>query len=153
MCVFAACKAGFYKAFAGNIKCSKCPPHSFSHSEASALCHCEKGYYRAGKDPPSTACTRQSTSIYPIIRLDAAIALFSTWCHSTQSYIPGLFYVIIVPSVVLASPFSFFFFSSTDTSDHVKKNTKMESIYTRAQISISTKKKYTVHVFQIEGFL
>ncbi|KAI4882003.1 hypothetical protein NFI96_024136, partial [Prochilodus magdalenae] len=52
------CRAGFYKAFAGNIKCSKCPPHSFSHSEASALCHCEKGFYRAGKDPPTTACTR-----------------------------------------------------------------------------------------------
>ncbi|KAK1802962.1 hypothetical protein P4O66_021499 [Electrophorus voltai] len=47
------CRAGFYKAFAGNIKCSKCPPHSFSHTEASTLCHCEGGYHRAGKDPPT----------------------------------------------------------------------------------------------------
>ncbi|XP_046903658.1 ephrin type-A receptor 6-like [Hypomesus transpacificus] len=53
-----ACRPGFYKAFAGNIKCSKCPPHSFSYGEGAALCLCEKGFFRAQKDPPTMACTR-----------------------------------------------------------------------------------------------
>uniref|UniRef100_A0A3Q4GA01 Ephrin type-A receptor 6 n=1 Tax=Neolamprologus brichardi TaxID=32507 RepID=A0A3Q4GA01_NEOBR len=53
-----ACRPGFYKAYAGNIKCSKCPPHSFSYGEASAICRCEKGFFRAEKDPPTMACTR-----------------------------------------------------------------------------------------------
>ncbi|XP_040912600.1 ephrin type-A receptor 6-like isoform X1 [Toxotes jaculatrix] len=53
-----ACHPGFYKAYAGNIKCSKCPPHSFSYGEGSAICRCEKGFFRAEKDPPTMACTR-----------------------------------------------------------------------------------------------
>uniref|UniRef100_A0A669BQL0 Ephrin type-A receptor 6 n=1 Tax=Oreochromis niloticus TaxID=8128 RepID=A0A669BQL0_ORENI len=53
-----ACRPGFYKAYAGNIKCSKCPPHSFSYGDASAICRCEKGFFRAEKDPPTMACTR-----------------------------------------------------------------------------------------------
>uniref|UniRef100_A0AAZ3RSX9 Ephrin type-A receptor 6 n=1 Tax=Oncorhynchus tshawytscha TaxID=74940 RepID=A0AAZ3RSX9_ONCTS len=53
-----ACRPGFYKAFAGNIKCSKCPPHSFSYGEGAAVCHCEKAFYRAERDPPTMACTR-----------------------------------------------------------------------------------------------
>ncbi|XP_032889027.1 ephrin type-A receptor 6 [Amblyraja radiata] len=53
-----ACRPGFYKAFAGNLKCSKCPPHSFSHDDASEVCECEKNYFRAEKDPPTMACTR-----------------------------------------------------------------------------------------------
>ncbi|TMS06235.1 Ephrin type-A receptor 6, partial [Larimichthys crocea] len=53
-----ACHPGFYKAYAGNIKCSKCPPHSFSYIEGADICRCEKGYFRAEKDPPTMACTR-----------------------------------------------------------------------------------------------
>ncbi|XP_053184180.1 ephrin type-A receptor 6-like [Scomber japonicus] len=53
-----ACRPGFYKAFAGNIKCSKCPPHSFSYGEGATICRCEKGFFRAEKDPPTMACTR-----------------------------------------------------------------------------------------------
>ncbi|XP_047193293.1 ephrin type-A receptor 6-like isoform X2 [Scophthalmus maximus] len=53
-----ACHPGFYKAYAGNIKCSKCPPHSFSYGEGAAFCRCEKGFFRAEKDPPTMACTR-----------------------------------------------------------------------------------------------
>ncbi|KPP78886.1 hypothetical protein Z043_101579 [Scleropages formosus] len=53
-----SCRPGFYKAFTGNIKCSKCPPHSFSHEEGASLCHCEAGFFRAEKDPPTMACTR-----------------------------------------------------------------------------------------------
>ncbi|XP_041857056.1 ephrin type-A receptor 6 isoform X2 [Melanotaenia boesemani] len=53
-----ACHPGFYKAYAGNIKCSKCPPHSFSYGQGVSICRCEKGFFRAEKDPPSMACTR-----------------------------------------------------------------------------------------------
>ncbi|KAM4609026.1 ephrin type-A receptor 6-like [Polymixia lowei] len=53
-----ACHPGFYKAFAGNIKCSKCPPHSFSYGEGATICRCEKGFFRTEKDPPTMACTR-----------------------------------------------------------------------------------------------
>ncbi|RVE58142.1 hypothetical protein OJAV_G00206320 [Oryzias javanicus] len=56
-----ACRPGFYKAYAGNIKCSKCPPHSFSYGEGSFICRCEKGFFRAEKDPPTMACTRPPT--------------------------------------------------------------------------------------------
>ncbi|KAM9709734.1 ephrin type-A receptor 6-like [Menidia menidia] len=53
-----ACRPGFYKAYAGNIKCSKCPPHSFSYGQGASICRCEKGFFRAEKDPPTMACTR-----------------------------------------------------------------------------------------------
>ncbi|XP_008401757.1 ephrin type-A receptor 6 [Poecilia reticulata] len=53
-----ACHPGFYKAYAGNIKCSKCPPHSFSYGEGASICRCEKGFFRAEKDPSTMACTR-----------------------------------------------------------------------------------------------
>ncbi|XP_060716649.1 ephrin type-A receptor 6 [Tachysurus vachellii] len=80
-----ACKVGFYKAFAGNIKCSKCPPHSLSHSEASALCHCEKGYYRAGKDPPSTACTRPPSPPRNVVYIMNETALFLQWAPPSDT--------------------------------------------------------------------
>uniref|UniRef100_A0A8D2PT38 Ephrin type-A receptor 3 n=2 Tax=Zosterops TaxID=36298 RepID=A0A8D2PT38_ZOSLA len=57
-CYFAACRAGFYKASAGNVKCAKCPPHSSTYEDASLNCRCEKNYFRSEKDPPSMACTR-----------------------------------------------------------------------------------------------
>ncbi|XP_068593660.1 ephrin type-A receptor 6-like [Cebidichthys violaceus] len=54
----AACHPGFYKAYAGNTKCSKCPPHSVSYGEGAAICRCETGFFRAERDPPTMACTR-----------------------------------------------------------------------------------------------
>ncbi|XP_059743672.1 ephrin type-A receptor 6 isoform X4 [Bos taurus] len=65
-----ACRPGFYKAFAGNIKCSKCPPHSLTYVEATSVCQCEKGYFRAEKDPPSMACT--TPSLIGMVRKDWA---------------------------------------------------------------------------------
>ncbi|XP_030327351.1 ephrin type-A receptor 3 isoform X3 [Strigops habroptila] len=53
-----ACRSGFYKASAGNVKCAKCPPHSSTYEDASLNCRCEKNYFRSEKDPPSMACTR-----------------------------------------------------------------------------------------------
>ncbi|XP_016345788.1 ephrin type-A receptor 6-like [Sinocyclocheilus anshuiensis] len=77
LCV--ACRPGFYKAFAGNIKCSKCPPHSSSHTEGSAQCHCEKNYYRASKDPPTMACTRPPSSPRNMVFNINETALFLEW--------------------------------------------------------------------------
>lgn len=57
--LFPACRAGFYKSSLGNMECSKCPPHSFSHYEGSLHCSCEKNYFRAEGDPASMACTRK----------------------------------------------------------------------------------------------
>ncbi|XP_056287257.1 ephrin type-A receptor 6-like isoform X1 [Pseudoliparis swirei] len=54
----AACHPGFYKAYAGNTMCSKCPPHSISYGEGAAICRCETGFFRAERDPPAMACTR-----------------------------------------------------------------------------------------------
>ena len=57
--LFIACQPGFYKASDGNMKCAKCPPHSSTHEEGSVNCRCENNYFRADKDPPSMACTRE----------------------------------------------------------------------------------------------
>lgn len=57
--LFVACRPGFYKASDGNMKCAKCPPHSSTHEDGSVNCRCENNYFRADKDPPSMACTRE----------------------------------------------------------------------------------------------
>ncbi|KAJ8256028.1 hypothetical protein COCON_G00198920 [Conger conger] len=74
-----ACRPGFYKAFAGNIKCSKCPPHSFSYEEGSAFCNCEKGFYRAEKDPPTMACTRPPSPPRNVVFNINETSLFLEW--------------------------------------------------------------------------
>nr|XP_060626592.1 ephrin type-A receptor 6 isoform X1 [Anolis sagrei ordinatus] len=74
-----ACGPGFYKAFAGNIKCSKCPPHSQTFVEATSVCQCEKGYYRAEKDPPTMACTRPPSAPRNIIFNINETALMLEW--------------------------------------------------------------------------
>lgn len=80
-----ACRPGFYKAYAGNIKCSKCPPHSFSYGEASAICRCEKGFFRAEKDPPTMACTREYT------RKKRVLSTIVTPCALTIRLTPSVF--------------------------------------------------------------
>ncbi|XP_039770414.1 ephrin type-A receptor 6 isoform X4 [Ornithorhynchus anatinus] len=74
-----ACRPGFYKAFAGNIKCSKCPPHSVTYIEATSVCHCEKGYFRAEKDPPSMACTRPPSAPRNVVFNINETALILQW--------------------------------------------------------------------------
>ncbi|KAJ8252851.1 hypothetical protein GJAV_G00206290 [Gymnothorax javanicus] len=74
-----SCRPGFYKAFAGNIKCSKCPPHSFSYDEGSALCQCEKGFFRAEKDPPTMACTRPPSPPRNVVFNINETSLFLEW--------------------------------------------------------------------------
>ncbi|XP_053937735.1 ephrin type-A receptor 6 isoform X6 [Cuculus canorus] len=74
-----ACRPGFYKAFAGNVKCSKCPPHSSTHIEATSVCQCEKGYFRAEKDPPTMACTRPPSAPRNVIFNINETALMLEW--------------------------------------------------------------------------
>ncbi|XP_048857190.1 ephrin type-A receptor 6-like isoform X1 [Brienomyrus brachyistius] len=73
------CGLGFYKAFPGNIRCSKCPPHSFSLDEGSSLCPCEKGFFRAPKDPPSMACTRPPSPPRNVLFNINETSLFLEW--------------------------------------------------------------------------
>ncbi|KAF7251261.1 Ephrin type-A receptor 6 [Varanus komodoensis] len=77
--VSTACRSGFYKAFAGNIKCSKCPPHSQTFVEATSVCQCEKGYFRAEKDPPTMACTRPPSAPRNVIFNINETALILEW--------------------------------------------------------------------------
>ncbi|CAI5772848.1 Ephrin type-A receptor 6, partial [Podarcis lilfordi] len=73
------CRSGFYKAFAGNIKCSKCPPHSQTFVEATSVCQCEKGYFRAEKDPATMACTRPPSAPRNVIFNINETALMLEW--------------------------------------------------------------------------
>lgn len=52
-----ACPAGMFKANQEAEGCSHCPSNSRSPSEASPICTCRTGYYRADFDPPEVACT------------------------------------------------------------------------------------------------
>ncbi|NXE65379.1 EPHB1 protein, partial [Calcarius ornatus] len=54
-----ACPAGTFKASQGAGLCVPCPPNSRSSAEASPLCACRNGYYRADFDPPAAACTSE----------------------------------------------------------------------------------------------
>ncbi|XP_064816229.1 ephrin type-A receptor 6-like, partial [Oncorhynchus masou masou] len=80
-----ACRPGSYKALSGIIKCSKCPPHSSSHDQAATLCHCDKGFYRAAKDPSTMACTRAPSAPRNLISLINETALFLTWSPPSDS--------------------------------------------------------------------
>ncbi|XP_028655681.2 ephrin type-A receptor 6 isoform X1 [Erpetoichthys calabaricus] len=74
-----ACRPGFYKAFAGNTKCAKCPPHSFTFEEGSAVCTCEKGHFRSEKDPPIMACTRPPSAPRNVMFNINETSLFLEW--------------------------------------------------------------------------
>ncbi|NXV73446.1 EPB1B protein, partial [Atlantisia rogersi] len=39
--------------------CTPCPSNSRSTAEASPVCTCRNGYYRADFDPPAAACTSE----------------------------------------------------------------------------------------------
>uniref|UniRef100_A0A1A7YBT9 receptor protein-tyrosine kinase n=1 Tax=Iconisemion striatum TaxID=60296 RepID=A0A1A7YBT9_9TELE len=80
-----ACKAGFFKANTGNFKCSKCPLHSSSHDQAATICHCDKGFYRAIKDPPTMACTRPPSAPRNLVSLINDTALFLQWTPPANS--------------------------------------------------------------------
>ncbi|CAF99725.1 unnamed protein product, partial [Tetraodon nigroviridis] len=74
-----ACKPGFFKAYAGNHKCSICPLHSSSHDQAATICHCDKGFYRAIQDSSTTSCTRPPSAPRNLVSLINDTALILQW--------------------------------------------------------------------------
>ncbi|KTG45777.1 hypothetical protein cypCar_00015896 [Cyprinus carpio] len=76
-----ACRPGFYKASSGNVKCSKCPPHSYTHQEGATHCDCEKNYFRAEDDPVSMACSRPPSAPRNVISAinETSVILDWTW--------------------------------------------------------------------------
>uniref|UniRef100_A0A8C5A674 receptor protein-tyrosine kinase n=1 Tax=Gadus morhua TaxID=8049 RepID=A0A8C5A674_GADMO len=80
-----ACEPGFYKAYASNIKCSQCPPHSSSHDQAASVCHCDKGFYRAAKDPPSSPCSRPPSAPRNLVSFINDTALFLQWAAPSDA--------------------------------------------------------------------
>uniref|UniRef100_A0A3Q3XCG7 receptor protein-tyrosine kinase n=1 Tax=Mola mola TaxID=94237 RepID=A0A3Q3XCG7_MOLML len=74
-----ACTPGFFKAYAGSGKCSKCPLFSSSHDQAATICHCDKGFYRALQDSSTMACTRPPSAPRNLISLINDTALFLQW--------------------------------------------------------------------------
>ncbi|KAK3513200.1 hypothetical protein QTP70_009757 [Hemibagrus guttatus] len=52
-----ACPPGTFKSMQGTGLCLQCPPNSRSTSEASTICVCRNGYYRADGDLPDMPCT------------------------------------------------------------------------------------------------
>lgn len=61
------CRPGFFKASPHSQSCSKCPPHSYTHEEASTSCVCEKDYFRRESDPPTMACTSKEPRGYLVM--------------------------------------------------------------------------------------
>ncbi|XP_026868415.2 ephrin type-A receptor 3 isoform X2 [Electrophorus electricus] len=74
-----ACRPGFYKALPGNAKCSKCPPHSYTHQEGAVHCRCEKNYFRAEGDPISMACTRPPSAPRNVISVINETSVILDW--------------------------------------------------------------------------
>ncbi|XP_016393837.1 ephrin type-A receptor 3-like [Sinocyclocheilus rhinocerous] len=74
-----ACRPGFYKASSGNVKCSKCPPHSYTHQEEAVHCDCERTYFRAEEDPVSMACSRPPSAPRNVISAINETSVILDW--------------------------------------------------------------------------
>ncbi|KAM5159493.1 ephrin type-A receptor 5 isoform 2-T2 [Callospermophilus lateralis] len=73
------CRPGFFKASPHSQSCSKCPPHSYTHEEASTSCVCEKDYFRRDSDPPTMACTRPPSAPRNAISNVNETSVFLEW--------------------------------------------------------------------------
>ncbi|XP_063096700.1 ephrin type-A receptor 5 isoform X7 [Cavia porcellus] len=73
------CAPGFFKASPHSQTCSKCPPHSYTHEEASTSCVCEKDYFRRESDPPTMACTRPPSAPRNAISNVNETSVFLEW--------------------------------------------------------------------------
>ncbi|KFO32200.1 Ephrin type-A receptor 6, partial [Fukomys damarensis] len=73
------CRPGFFKASPHSQTCSKCPPHSYTHEEASTFCVCEKDYFRRESDPPTMACTRPPSAPRNAISNVNETSVFLEW--------------------------------------------------------------------------
>ncbi|XP_036400554.1 ephrin type-A receptor 3-like isoform X2 [Megalops cyprinoides] len=74
-----ACRPGFYKSSLGNLRCSKCPPHSHAQQQGSDHCSCEKDYFRSEEDPASMACTRPPSAPRNVISVINETSVILDW--------------------------------------------------------------------------
>ncbi|NXC52408.1 EPHB1 protein, partial [Aleadryas rufinucha] len=74
-----ACPAGTFKASQGAGLCVPCPPNSRSTAEASPLCACRNGYYRADFDPPAAACTSVPSGPRNVISIVNETSIILEW--------------------------------------------------------------------------
>uniref|UniRef100_A0A8C5LCL9 receptor protein-tyrosine kinase n=1 Tax=Jaculus jaculus TaxID=51337 RepID=A0A8C5LCL9_JACJA len=74
-----ACRPGLFKASPHSQSCSKCPPRSYTHEEASTSCLCEKDYFRRESDPPTMACTRPPSAPRNAISNVNETSVFLEW--------------------------------------------------------------------------
>uniref|UniRef100_A0A672QJN5 receptor protein-tyrosine kinase n=1 Tax=Sinocyclocheilus grahami TaxID=75366 RepID=A0A672QJN5_SINGR len=77
--MYCTCRPGFYKASSGNVKCSKCPPHSYTHQEEAVHCDCERNYFRAEEDPVSMACSRPPSAPRNVISAINETSVILDW--------------------------------------------------------------------------
>uniref|UniRef100_G1MUE3 receptor protein-tyrosine kinase n=1 Tax=Meleagris gallopavo TaxID=9103 RepID=G1MUE3_MELGA len=75
----AACPAGTFKASQGAGLCAPCPPNSRSSAEASPLCACRNGYFRADLDPPTAACTSVPSGPRNVISIVNETSIILEW--------------------------------------------------------------------------
>ncbi|KAJ8407378.1 hypothetical protein AAFF_G00279520 [Aldrovandia affinis] len=80
-----ACRPGFYRSAPGNLRCSKCPPHSYTHQEGSVHCGCEKSYFRSELDPASMACTRPPSAPRNVISVINETSVLLDWSWPEDS--------------------------------------------------------------------
>ncbi|XP_014795221.1 PREDICTED: ephrin type-B receptor 1 isoform X3 [Calidris pugnax] len=74
-----ACPAGTFKASQGAGVCAPCPPNSRSTAEASPVCTCRNGYYRADFDPPAAACTSVPSGPRNVISIVNETSIILEW--------------------------------------------------------------------------
>ncbi|CAL9688863.1 unnamed protein product [Knipowitschia caucasica] len=74
-----ACPVGFYKAKSSDVGCAKCPPHSYSLKEGTAVCECHSGFYRADSDPPAMACTQPPSAPQQLISVVNKTSVVLEW--------------------------------------------------------------------------
>ncbi|XP_042709369.1 ephrin type-B receptor 1 isoform X3 [Chrysemys picta bellii] len=74
-----ACPAGMFKATQGVGTCAQCPTNSRSTSEASPICTCRNGYYRADFDPPEAACTSVPSGPRNVISIVNETSIILEW--------------------------------------------------------------------------
>ncbi|KPP64799.1 Ephrin type-A receptor 3-like [Scleropages formosus] len=70
---------GFFKASAQTPNCAKCPPHSYTKTEASPSCQCDEGFYRRDSDPDNMACTKPPTAPRNAISNVNETSVFLEW--------------------------------------------------------------------------
>ncbi|XP_069720814.1 ephrin type-B receptor 1 [Phaenicophaeus curvirostris] len=74
-----ACPVGTFKASQGTGVCMPCPSNSRSTAEASPVCTCRNGYYRADFDLPAAACTSVPSGPRNVISIVNETSIILEW--------------------------------------------------------------------------